>query len=272
MNHTISSMGIPRDSAHGENALANKLAVIMAAGSGMGAAGVRRFVQEGARVAAIDVNPAGIDALVSEFGPDKVVAIQADLSTPKGAQGSIDQAAETLGGIDILWAHVGIPGPPGFGELDLAEYHRTMDLNVTANAIASYRAVPMMRQRGGGAIVFTSSMVGLVGAGASPIYGTAKWGVVGLAKSLAVALGGDKIRVNAVCPGLTDTPMKRDFVAPGGTDAEDEANTQRLVSMTPLGRLGQPDDIANAALWLASDEASFVTGVALAVDGGYTAR
>ncbi|MBO9499171.1 MAG: SDR family oxidoreductase [Novosphingobium sp.] len=252
--------------------LEGKLAIVTAAASGMGRAGVERFVREGARVAAIDISSDALDALVGDFGSDTVVPIVADLATPDGATRSIDEAAEALGGVDILWAHAGMPGPASVENLDLVAYHKAIDLNVTSAALGAGRAAPHMRARGGGAIVFTSSISGLVGSMMSPIYSAAKWGVVGLGKSLALALAADGIRVNIVCPGLADTPMKAGFTGRSGDPAEAAANEARIVSAVPMGRLVKPGEVADAVLWLVSDEASFVTGVALPVDGGFTAR
>ncbi|MDO8411496.1 MAG: SDR family NAD(P)-dependent oxidoreductase [Phenylobacterium sp.] len=252
--------------------LQGKLAVVTAAASGMGRAGVERFVREGAKVAAIDLDARALEALVAEIGPDKVCPIVADLSTPQGARDSIDQAALILGGIDILWAHAGMPGPASVENLDMAAYDKAIALNVTSAALGAGQAAPHMRARGGGAIVFTASISGLVGSMMSPIYSAAKWGVVGLGKSLALALAGDGIRVNVVCPGLADTPMKQGFTGRSGDPAEAAANEAKIVSAVPMGRLVQPGEVADAVLWLVSEEASFVTGVALPVDGGFTAR
>ena len=252
--------------------LENKLAIVTAAASGMGRAGVERFVREGARVTAIDISSLALNALVAEFGSDKVIPIMADLSSPEGARDSIDQAAEALGGVDILWAHAGMPGPASVENLDMAAYQKAMDLNVTSAALGAGQVAQYMRQRGGGSIIFTSSISGLVGSMMSPIYSAAKWAVVGLTKSLSLALAADNIRVNVVCPGLADTPMKLGFTGRSGDPAEAAANEAKLVASVPLGRLVQPGEVADAALWLASGEASFVTGVALPVDGGFTAR
>lgn len=252
--------------------LNNKLAIVTAAASGMGRAGVERFVREGARVAAVDISADALDALVAEFGRDSVIPIVADLSTPEGARSSIDQAVAALGGADILWAHAGMPGPASVENLDLAAYDKAMALNVTSATLAAGQVARHMRARGGGAIIFTSSISGLVGSMMSPIYSAAKWAVVGLTKSLALALAGDNIRVNVVCPGLADTPMKVGFTGRTGDPAEAAANEARIVSAVPMGRLVKPGEVADAVLWLASDEASFVTGVALPVDGGFTAR
>jgi NAD(P)-dependent dehydrogenase (short-subunit alcohol dehydrogenase family) len=252
--------------------LEKKLAVVTAAASGMGRAGVERFVREGARVAAIDISAEALDTLAAEFGEESVIPIVADLSTDEGAKGSIAKAAAALGGIDILWAHAGMPGPASVENLDLGAYRKAMDLNVTSAILGAGGVAQHMRKRGGGAIVFTSSISGLVGSMMSPVYSAAKWAVVGLTKSLALALAGDNIRVNVVCPGLADTPMKIGFTGRSGDPAEAAANEAKVVSAVPMGRLVKPGEVADAVLWLVSDEASFVTGVALPVDGGFTAR
>lgn len=252
--------------------LENKLAIVTAAASGMGRAGVERFVREGARVAAVDISAEALDALVADIGAEHVIPVVADLSTADGARESIDEAAAALGGADILWAHAGMPGPASVENLDLAEYQKAMDLNVTSATLGAGQVAQHMRARGGGAIVFTASISGLVGSMMSPIYSAAKWAVVGLTKSLALALAGDNIRVNVVCPMLADTPMKIGFTGRSGDPAEAAANEAKVVSAVPMGRLVKAGEVADAALWLVSEEASFVTGVALPVDGGFTAR
>lgn len=254
--------------------LAGKLAVVTAAASGMGKAGVLRFAREGARVVAIDVDAAALDRLRQEAARDalNVIVIQADLADEERARGSIDEAAAALGGIDILWAHAGVPGPGSVEDLDLVAYQKAVALNVTSAVLASGQVARYMRKRGGGAILFTASVSGLVGSMFSPIYSACKFAVVGLTKSLAQRYAPDGIRVNVVCPGLSDTPMMAGFIGRSGDPAEMAANEKKLLASVPLGRLGRAEEIANAALWLVSDEASFVTGVALPVDGGYTCR
>lgn len=252
--------------------LDGKLAIVTAAASGMGRAGVERFVREGARVAAIDISDSALEGLVADVGTERVIPVVADLATPEGARESIDEAVGKLGGADILWAHAGMPGPASVENLDMAEFQKTMNLNVTSAILGAGQAAPHMRKRGGGAIVFTSSISGLVGSMMSPVYSTAKWAIVGLAKSLALALAADNIRVNVVCPGLADTPMKIGFTGRSGNPAEAAANEAKIVAAVPMGRLVKPGEVADAVLWLVSGEASFVTGVALPVDGGFTAR
>jgi NAD(P)-dependent dehydrogenase (short-subunit alcohol dehydrogenase family) len=254
--------------------LAGKLAVVTAAASGMGRAGVELFLREGASVAAVDVNAdalARLAAALAEQGRS-IVTIQADLSRPSEVRSSINEAAMKLGGIDVLWAHAGIPGPGGVENLDLGEYDKAMALNVTSAVLASGEVIAHMRKRGGGSLIFTASVSGLVGSMFSPVYSAAKFAIVGLTKSLAQRFAPDGVRVNVVCPGLADTPMKIGFTGRSGDPAEAAANQARLLAAVPMGRLCRAEEVAHAVLWLASDDASFVTGVALPVDGGFTAR
>jgi len=254
--------------------LANKLAVITAAASGMGRAGVEIFLKEGARVAAVDVNADALAKLAADMkaAGHSIETVQADLLKPEQARQSVNDAAAKLGGIDIMWAHAGIPGPGGVENLDLDAYHAAITLNVTSATLAAGEVIGHMRKRGGGSLVFTSSVSGLVGSMFSPVYSAAKFAVVGLTKSLAQRFAPDNVRVNVVCPGLADTPMKVGFTGRSGDPAEAEANQQRLLASVPMGRLCRADEAAYAALYRASDEASFFTGVALPVDGGFTAR
>ncbi|CAM5217181.1 2,5-dichloro-2,5-cyclohexadiene-1,4-diol dehydrogenase [Bosea thiooxidans] len=254
--------------------LAGKLAVITAAASGMGKAGVELFLREGAKVVAIDVNAEALAQLAAEAKArgQSVETLQADLSRQEVMRSSVHEAAARLGGIDVMWAHAGIPGPAGIEDLDLPAYDRAMALNVDSAALAAGEVIKHMRKRGSGSLIFTASVSGLVGSMFSPVYSAAKFAVVGLTKSLAQTFAPDRVRVNVICPGLTDTPMAFNFTSRSGDPAEAAANERKLLAAVPLGRLCRPDEIAHAALWLASDDASFVTGVALPVDGGFTAR
>lgn len=254
--------------------LKDKLAVITAAASGMGKASVELFTQEGAVVAAVDINAAALDELVrtiSERG-GKVIPVVANLSTVDGAKSSVAAAADKLGGVDVLWAHAGVPGPASIEDMDMGEYEMAMALNLTSTVIAAGEVAKHMRLRGGGSLIFTASVSGLVGSMFSPVYSAGKFGVVGLAKSLAQRFASDKIRVNAICPGPIDTPMLPGFVGRSGDEAQKAENEKKLLAAVPLGRLGKPSEIAHAGLWLASDDASYVTGIALPVDGGFTCR
>jgi NAD(P)-dependent dehydrogenase (short-subunit alcohol dehydrogenase family) len=254
--------------------LANKLAVVTAAASGMGRAGVELFLREGAKVAAIDVNREALQKLAADMKANghEIATVVADLSKPEEMRRSVNDAAKALGGIDIMWAHAGTPGPGGIENLDLAAYETALALNVTSATLAAGEVIGHMRKRGGGSLIFTASVSGLVGSMFSPIYSAAKFAVVGLTKSLAQRFAPDGVRVNVVCPGLADTPMKMGFTGRSGDPEEAAVNQARMLASVPMGRLCKPEEAAYAALWLASDEASFVTGVALPVDGGFTAR
>jgi NAD(P)-dependent dehydrogenase (short-subunit alcohol dehydrogenase family) len=249
--------------------LRGKSVVITAAASGMGRAGVELFLREGARVAAVDINGAGLARLAADFN---IETIESDLSDPAQAQQGIEEAARKLGAIDVLWAHAGSPGPGSIENIDIPAYEKAINLNLTSAIVCAGAAIPHMRVRGGGSVVFTASVSGLVGSMFSPIYSAAKFAVVGLTKSLALAFAKDGVRVNVVCPGLAETPMKSGFTSRSGNPVEAEANEARLLANVPMGRLCRAEEAAHAALWLASDDASFVTGVALPVDGGFTAR
>ena len=248
--------------------LANKLAVVTAAASGMGRAGVEAFVREGAQVVAVDINAAALDDLVSTCGP-AVKPLVADLTDPARCRAFIHEAANLLGGIDLLWSHAGMPVDGKIEGLDMAEYDRSIMLNLTSSVLAAGEAIGHMRKRGGGAILFTGSTAGLVGSMASPVYSAEKFAVVGFAKSLAQRFAPDNVRVNVVCPSIADTPMKQGFI---GAHTDPDAFEKVLKAAIPLGRFASAQDVANAALFLLSDEASFITGVALPVDGGYTCR
>lgn len=254
--------------------LANKLAVITAAASGMGRAGVELFLREGADVCAIDINPDALARLKADLDPDgsRIHVVQADLSTAEGARASIHEAAEKLGGIDVLWAHAGIPGPGGIENLDVGEYQQALALNIQSATFGAGEVIQHMRKRGGGSIVFTASVSGMVGSMWSPVYSSCKFAVVGLTKSLAQTFAPDRVRVNVVCPGLAETPMKIGFTGRGVTAEVAKAAEDKYVAGVPLGRLVQPQEVAHAVLWLASDDAGFVTGIELPVDGGFTCK
>jgi NAD(P)-dependent dehydrogenase (short-subunit alcohol dehydrogenase family) len=258
--------------------LAGKIGIVTAAGSGMGRAGALRFAREGAQVAVVDVDEASVQRVVSEITTAGGVAhgIVADLTKDEESRRIVWDTVARFKGLDFVWNHVGHPGPAAVEGIDLTAFDLAVDLNLRTVLITTEAAIPEIRARGGGSLLFTASTSGLQGSAYSPVYSMCKFGVVGFVKSLALRLAPEKIRVNAVCPGPIDTPMLRVFVARPdqkstlGVDPEDLVR-RRAHGAVPLGRVGQPDEIANAALFLLSDEASFVTGVALPVDGGVTA-
>lgn len=254
--------------------LANKVALISAAASGMGRAGALLFAREGAKVAVVDIDAAGAQAAADEIraAGGEAKALAADLSRDDEARRIVDAATDAFGGLDILWNHVGHPGPGRIEGLDMDDYAIAMDLNIRSVLVTAAHALPALRARGGGAILFTASIAGLAGSPFSPVYSAAKFGVVGLMQSMACRYGPEGIRVNAVCPAPIETPMLEVFMLRPDTQGDRAANRERMMANIPLGRTGKPEEVANAALFLCSDEASFINGVALPIDGGYLAR
>ena len=257
--------------------LDNKIGIVTAAASGMGRAGALRFAREGAAAAVVDIDRAGVEAVahaITDAG-GRALALAGDLRDDGFARAIVRATTKAFGGLDFVWNHVGHPGPASVEGVDMAEVELALDLNLRSVMVTTEAAIPELRARRGGSLLYTASTSGLVGSPNSPVYSMAKFGVVGFVRSLAKRLAVDKIRVNAVCPGPVDTPMLRVFVArpdqqrPPGLDVE--ALVARRGSQIPLGRPARPDEIANAALFLISDEASYVTGAALPVDGGATA-
>lgn len=258
--------------------LQGKIGIVTAAASGMGRAGALRFAQEGAAVGVADIDAAGVAAVVRDIAAagGRALALVGDLRQDDFARDIVRRTAGTFGGLDFVWNHVGHPGPAAIEGIDMADFELALDLNLRTILVTTEAAIPELRARGGGALLFTASTSGLVGSQFSPVYSMAKFGVVGFVRALAKRLAPDGIRVNAICPGPIDTPMLRVFVArpdqqqaPG--DHDKEALIVRRSQQIPMRRTGKPEEIASAALFLVSDEASFVSGAALPVDGAATA-
>jgi NAD(P)-dependent dehydrogenase (short-subunit alcohol dehydrogenase family) len=256
--------------------LAGKIGIVTAAASGMGRAGALRFAKEGASVAVVDLDAAGVEAVVGQIAGSggTAIGLTGDLTKDDFARDIVRQTANAFGGLDFVWNHVGHPGPAAIEGIDMADFEIAVTLNLRTVLVTTEAAIPEMRARGGGALLYTASTSGLVGSGFSPVYSMAKFGVVGFVRSLAKRLAPDKIRVNAVCPGPIDTPMLRVFVARPDQQSPTQDKEALIVQRSqqiPMKRPGKPEEIANAALFLISDEASFVSGAALPVDGGATA-
>ncbi len=253
--------------------LKGKLAIVTGAASGIGRTACELFAREGAHVVAGDKNGDGLAALVSQIRANggRADAIEADLTAPEECKRIINEGARLLNGLDILWNNAGVIGPPGIEGLQPSDYELTMNVNVRAGLLSSAEAVAHMKARKGGSIIFTSSISGIVGSRRNVVYAASKYAIVGIVQSIAQTYARDNIRVNAICPGPTDTTMFPDAMGRGVPEAQAKINYAKYLDSIPLGRLAQPIEVAMAGLWLASDDSSYVTGIALPVDGGFTA-
>lgn len=257
--------------------MADRFGIVTAGASGMGRAGALRFAAEGAAVAVVDLDEAKANEVAEAIkaAGGQAFALAGNLMEEDFARGLAHETAKRFGKLDFLWAHAGHASVSKVEGLDLREFDIAMNLNVRAALASAIEAIPLMRKAGGGSILFTSSTSGVIGSPFSPLYSVAKWGVIGLARSLAKRYGPDNIRVNVVCPGTTDTPMLDTLVSRPDeeeTKGKDLNELKRIRSSgNPMGRAARPEEVANAALFLLSNEASYVNGASLLVDGGKTA-
>ena len=250
--------------------LEGKAAVITGAGSGIGRASALRFAQEGARLVLTDVQDTEADAVVRAIARAGGTAcfVHADVSRRADNERMIDVCVERYGRLDILFCNAGVTLPKLLPHSTPGEIDRLWDVNVNGPLYAARHAIPIMLGQGGGTILFTASKTGIVAQTDSPVYCASKGALVMLAKALALDYARRGIRVNALCPGIIDTPMLRQFA---DAMSDPRAAWAAHESAQPMGRLGTPEECAAAALWLVSSDAAFVTGVALPVDGGFTA-
>ena len=254
-----------------------KIALVTAAASGTGKAGALILAREGAAVCVVDQNKAGVEAVANDIrkAGGRALALSGDLRDDGMAREIVAATVKEFGGLDCLWNHLGVPGPSAVEDLDMDGWDLSIDLNLRSQLVTTIAALPQMKARGGGSILFTASTSGLAGSPWSPTYSAAKAGVIGLARGLAKRYAKDGIRVNAICPGPIDTPMLRVFVnrpdQPGHNEADVDALVKKAATLTPMGRTARPEEIAEAAVFLLSDKASYVTGIAMPVDGGQLA-
>jgi NAD(P)-dependent dehydrogenase (short-subunit alcohol dehydrogenase family) len=245
--------------------LAGKRAIISGAASGMGLAAAERFAAEGARVALLDVDEAATTAAAERIGP-AALATPADVRDEDAVRAAVARAVTELGGLDVVVGNAGVQlaGQDDRAErLSLDVWRRTLDINLTGMFLVCKHGIDALLAEGGGAVVCTCSPTGLFGcAPGYDAYSASKGGVAGLVRVLAADYAGAGIRVNGVVPGYMDTPMT-DWVTPREHDA--------LLATIPLGRAGRPEEVAAVMAFLASDDASYVTGALWAADGGMTA-
>ena len=244
----------------------NKVALVTGAGSGIGAAIARRFGEEGAKVVVADLNEEAAREVAEEI--DKAggtaLAVQQDVSDRVSVEKSVELAVEKFGRLDVAVNNAGITGDLApTADYSLEGWDKVIAVNLSGVFYGMKYQIPAMLRSGGGSIVNIASILGSVAARDSAGYNAAKHSVVGLTKTAALEYSKDGIRVNAIGPGYIDTPLLK---------ALDKEVYDGLVGLHPIGRLGRPEEVAELALWLASDKASFVTGSYHLVDGGYTAQ
>lgn len=249
--------------------LSGKVAVITGASSGIGRAAAELFARESAAVVAADVlDDAGrdlADAISSAGGT--CTYVHADTGREADIEAMIHLALSQYGRLDVLFNNAGIEGLQGAtADADVDNWDRVININLKGVFLGMKHGIKAMLQHGGGAIVNNASVAGLVGFANIPAYCAAKGGVVQLTRAAAIEYATQNVRVNCLCPGVIDTPMVQRFT--GG----DAAATNAMTAMEPVGRLGRADEVAQLALYLASDRASFVTGAIVPVDGGFVAR
>lgn len=247
-------------------------AIVTGAARGIGAATARRFCEEGARVALIDRAQDAVTASAAELeaAGHQVYALAGDVSDDACVRRVIDESAELLGGLDVALANAGVLSVCPLAELSLDEFEHTLRVNVLGTFSTFKHALPHLRAGGGGVLLCTASQAGLHGYREMSAYCASKFALVGLVESLAQELAGERIRVCAVAPGLTETAMLSELVSERARlwELEADAAATRLKDTVPLRRPASPVEVANAFVYLASPAASYVSGVALVIDGG----
>ena len=251
--------------------LEGKVAIVTGAGRGIGEATARRFAEEGAAVACVDIDAAASSATAHaiEQAGGRALAVAADISTPDGNRAMVEETVAAFGGLDVLHANAAVQFMGHLEATPAHEWDRLHATNLRGVYLGIQQALPRLRERGGGAVIITASLLGIVGDPDLPAYGAMKGALRALCRSLAVAHGPENIRVNTICPGDVETPLLAQFFA---YQPDPIAARREVTERYPLRRFATPADIANVALFLASDEASYLTGIDVVVDGGLLAR
>src|SRR4051795_3976945 len=246
-----------------------QVALITGASSGMGLATAQAFAESGAAVVLADINDEALRAATAELRGrgHEALGVQCDVSDEQQVAALIDQTVAAYGRLDMAFNNAGIQAPPSDAADEPADtFDRVNAVNLRGVWACMKHELRQMREQGSGAIVNCSSLGGLVGLPGRAAYHASKHGVIGLTRSAALEYAPRGVRINAICPGTFETPMVTDMIAKGELDVSEATKNQ------PIGRLGRAEEIAAAVLWLCSPAASFVLGVALPVDGGYTAQ
>lgn len=246
--------------------LKDKVAIITGAASGIGKATAKLFAEHGAKVVVADIDEDGGNQTVTDIqdAGNEAIFIQTDVTIKADTDQMVAQTLKNYGKLDTLLNSAGIAMRLPVAELPEEDWHRCLDVNLNGVFLCAKAAIPAMQKNGGGSIINMSSIYGIVGADVRAAYVASKGAVTNLTRGMALDYAEDNIRVNCICPGFVETPL-----VAGVIKTPDEY--QKLANKHPMRRLGQPEEIAYGALYLASDESAFVTGIALPIDGGYTA-
>jgi len=250
--------------------LAGKVAIITGAGTGIGRACAELFAREGAAVVLAGRRREPLEEVVAaiEKSGGRALAQMCDVTREAEVKALVARSVDTFGGLHLLVNNAAYWMAGTIEETSVEDWERMMETNLKGVFLLVKHALPALRQAGGGGIVNIGSVLGLVGMKRRVAYATSKGGLVLLTKSLALDHAQDKIRVNCICPSLVDTPMGQESLTGAGDAAAERA---RRLAQIPLGRAGTPDDVARLALFLASEDSSWITGAAIALDGGFTA-
>ncbi|MEH0628466.1 glucose 1-dehydrogenase [Streptomyces stelliscabiei] len=246
---------------------ANKVAFVTGASSGIGRATALAFARAGASVAVVDIGEEGAAETVRQIekGGGTAIALTCDVTSEAAVSGAVQATLDSFGRLDAAFNNAGIEQPVApLAEISAHDLDRLIAVNLKGVFLCMQSQVPVMLAGGGGTIVNTASGAGLVGIAGQAVYCATKFGVVGMTKAAALDYAALGVRINAVCPGIIQTPMMDRF-----TKGTDEGRA-RVVAQEPIGRMGSPEEIADAVLWLSSDTSSFVVGHAMVVDGGQT--
>src|SRR3954466_8758864 len=252
------------------NLFEGKVAFVTGGASGIGRAAALAFARQGASVVVADLSDEGNQetARLIEKEGGRALAVRCDVRRGEEVKAALDKTAAVFGRLDAAFNNAGIEPkkPAPTAEYDEEEWSRIIDINLRGMFLCMKHKIPLILKQGGGAIVNTSSGAGIVGIKGSPAYTAAKHGVIGLTRAAALDYAAQNLRINAVCPGYIETPMMDRFT--GGT-AEGRA---KVVAEEPVGRMGKPEEIAAAVVWLCSEAAAFVVGHAMVIDGGQTVQ
>jgi NAD(P)-dependent dehydrogenase (short-subunit alcohol dehydrogenase family) len=260
--------------AAGTGRIQDRVALITGGASGIGKATARLFLEQGARVVIADLNPEMLDTTVKELSTagdhgDELVGVQGDVRSMADASAMVRAAVDRFGRLDILFCNAGITSVMPIAELTEEEWDAVIDTNLKGMFTLIKQSAPQMRAQGGGTIITMGSEMGIVAVPESPAYNASKGGVIMLTRSLAIDLIRDNIRVNALCPGITRTPLLQAEV---DNSLDPEKTAAEQAAWAPIMRVADPAEIARGALFLASDDSSFAVGSCLVLDGGYTAK